>query len=194
MWLFYDNEPICGNWLERATLTMTKRNLNTKKDLTLVFVEKRRDFQCDICGGSFSNSRSMKHHRLSHTEEGRSSFACPHCTFTSNWPSVLKNHIWRRHTEGHTRWPCTLCNTSFKEKGVFKFHLKRKHSLTQEEATKVVEIVQAEKSSDKTTCATENNTLFWSFYLSILEFRKQVQPFEYNNIPSPIYTIAHTLF
>ena len=117
-------------------------NIADTINMDLCFTEKRRDFQCDICGGSFTNSVSMKHHRMSHTEEGRSSFQCPHCPFSSNWPSVLKNHIWRRHTEGHVRWPCNFCTTSFKEKSVLKLHLKRKHYLSQEEATKAVEMIQ----------------------------------------------------
>ena len=116
-------------------------------NIQFCFAEKRRDFQCDICGGSFTNSVSMKHHRMSHSEEGRSSFQCPHCTFSSNWPSVLKNHIWRRHTEGHVRWPCNICTTSFKEKGVLKMHLKRKHNLSQDEATKVVDMIKERTNS-----------------------------------------------
>ena len=109
--------------------------------------EKKRDYQCDICGHCVTNKQTLECHMMSHTEAGRSNLQCPHCTFNTCWPTVYKNHIWRRHTETHVRWPCSFCTTSFKEKWVLKQHFKKKHKLSKEEATAEINKIQEQKNT-----------------------------------------------
>ena len=104
--------------------------------------EKLKDFQCEICGRTVTTKPALIGHRLTHSEEGRTSIQCPHCTFATCWPNVLARHIERKHTESAIRWPCTVCSTSLKEKDVLRLHLRKKHSMTSEQATAIVKEVE----------------------------------------------------
>ncbi len=104
--------------------------------------EKLKDFQCEICGRTVTTKPALIGHRLTHSEEGRTSIPCPHCSFATCWPNVLARHIERKHTESQVRWPCTLCTATLKEKDVLRLHLRKKHSLSGEEATSVVKNIE----------------------------------------------------
>ena len=105
-------------------------------------VEKVKDHQCEICGRSVTTKSALIGHRLTHSEEGRTSLQCPHCTYVTCWPNVLSRHIDRKHTVKNLRWPCTLCPTLLKEKDVLQLHLKKKHGLSNEDAKAAAKTVE----------------------------------------------------
>ena len=106
----------------------------------MFFSEKIKDYQCDICGHQVRTKGALHGHKLSHTEEGRSSLKCPHCTYATCWPNDLSRHVERKHTDSVPRVPCNLCGTLLKGRDVLKLHLRNKHGLSIEEATAMMKM------------------------------------------------------
>ena len=110
--------------------------------------EKKRDYQCDICGHCVTNKQTLECHIMSHAEAGRSNLQCPHCTFNTCWPTVYKKpYLEKTHRKPMLGGHVVSAQHLSKKKWVLKQHFKKKHKLSKEEATAEINKIQEQNNT-----------------------------------------------
>jgi len=79
-----------------------------------------KPYECNKCGKSFYESKTLKIHVLSH--KGIKPYQCTHCDKTFYQSGNLNRHM-KSHT-GDKPYQCTQCNKAFSQNSNLKTHIK----------------------------------------------------------------------
>lgn len=82
-----------------------------------------KPYQCDICSAKFTQSNSLKAHKLIHSGN-KPIYQCPMCPATCGRNSDLKVHIQKLHGAIEQPLACKKCNAKFPDRYSFKIHMK----------------------------------------------------------------------
>lgn len=82
-----------------------------------------KPYECDICHARFTQSNSMKAHRLIHSVGDKPAFQCSLCPTTCGRKTDLRIHIQKLH---HSEEPiiCKRCSKNFPDRYSYKLHVK----------------------------------------------------------------------
>jgi uncharacterized Zn-finger protein len=83
-----------------------------------------RPYECEVCGARFTQSNSLKTHRLTHNPvQEKPMFPCEYCAVTCGRKTDLRIHIEKQHRQGKPL-PCAKCGQSFPDRYSFRLHWK----------------------------------------------------------------------
>ena len=81
--------------------------------------DKKKSFNCYVCGKGFTTLQSLRVHRIIHT--GEKPFKCDICGKTFNNLSNRHRHLTNSHTDKKP-FQCDVCKKCFKRSDNFKVH------------------------------------------------------------------------
>ena len=81
-----------------------------------------KPYECDICHARFTQSNSLKAHRLIHTGD-KPVFQCELCPTTCGRKTDLRLHVQKLHTSERALH-CKMCGKSFPDRYTLKVHKK----------------------------------------------------------------------
>ena len=168
--------PVCN-----TTFASNQSMMRHKKTVH----EAIKSFQCDICLKSYTQTWTLKAHRLTHSEKkpwkcwcgaafvekktlikhektrhGGEAFHCQYCNQEFGYASGLRKHMKRKHVNKHS---CEQCGDSFKLGSDFRSHILNTHNGT-EASKKLIDlwdkslgIVPAESEGEMKVAALEEN-------------------------------------
>ena len=79
--------------------------------------QERKPLECEICGSTFTQNRSLKSHMNIHTKP----FKCEICNSAFSSKIYLKNHL-AAHT-GQRPYRCVICNSGFPQESYLRNHM-----------------------------------------------------------------------
>lgn len=82
-----------------------------------------KPYQCDVCSAKFTQSNSLKAHKLIHSGN-KPVFQCSLCPATCGRSSDLKVHVQKLHGVIDQPLICKKCNAKFPDRYSFKMHIK----------------------------------------------------------------------
>ena len=78
-----------------------------------------KPYECDVCHARFTQSNSLKAHRLIHTAGDKPVFQCELCPTTCGRKTDLRIHVQKLHTSDKPL-KCKRCGKSFPDRYTFK--------------------------------------------------------------------------
>lgn len=80
-------------------------------------------YECDVCHARFTQSNSLKAHKMIHSVGEKPVFQCELCPTTCGRKTDLRIHIQKLHTADEPI-KCKRCNNSFPDRYTYKLHAK----------------------------------------------------------------------
>ena len=85
-------------------------------------ISGEKPYECEVCHARFTQSNSLKAHRLIHSGD-KPQYQCELCPTTCGRKTDLKIHIQKLHTS-EKPLPCRKCGKSFPDRYTYKLHTK----------------------------------------------------------------------
>jgi uncharacterized Zn-finger protein len=86
-------------------------------------ISGEKPYQCDICQARFTQSNSLKAHKLIHSVGEKPVFQCEMCPTTCGRKTDLRIHVQKLHTS-EVPIRCKRCNCDFPDRYSYKIHAK----------------------------------------------------------------------
>ncbi|KFB53106.1 AGAP002162-PA-like protein [Anopheles sinensis] len=107
-----------GTRNELETHLKAEHTTEEEKILIHEINNKLLNHECDVCGRKFSQSITLRRHKLRH--EGIKPYQCNHCKRCFTQKGTLKTHL-RTHTN-EKPYLCPVCGDSFRSAGTLRNH------------------------------------------------------------------------
>ena len=100
-----------------------KTFFNLKSFSWFALLQGEKPYLCDICQARFTQSNSLKAHKLIHSVGEKPVFQCELCPTTCGRKTDLRIHVQKLHTSENPI-KCKRCNQVFEDRYSYKIHAK----------------------------------------------------------------------